>query len=280
MNTRDGKLTAKDGLSLYWKGWLPDHTPKAVIHLIHGYADHIGRYQNVVNELIPAGYAIFGNDHRGHGKSEGKRGHVESFQDFINDERQFALEVIRPSFPDTPCFMLGHSMGSIIAINYVEQHQDHLKGLVLSGTGSLPGKGIPKAIIIITKILSRVLPGIHVKSPLPPEFISRDPEVVSAFINDPMVFNVITPRLAEQLQRYLLIGASNTQRINLPVLIQHGSEDTSFSGQQELLDGIAAQDKTLKIYEGLRHEVYNELPGDRAKVLSDLHAWLDSHLKF
>lgn len=278
MNTRDGKLTAKDSLSLYWKAWLPDGAPRAVVHLIHGYAEHIERYQNVVNELIPAGYAIFGKDHRGHGKSGGKRGHVESFQDFIDDERQFALEVIRPAFPDTPCFMLGHSMGSIIAINYAEQHQDHLKGLVLSGTGSSPGKGIPTAIMVITKILSRVLPGIHVKSPLPPEFISRDTDVVRAYVNDPLVYNVITPRLAEQLQTYLLIGASNAQRISLPVLIQHGSADTSFSGQQELLDGIAAKDKTFILYEGLRHEVYNEIPGDRATVLSDLHAWLDRQL--
>lgn len=278
MNTRDGKLTAKDGLSLYWKAWLPEGTPKAVVHLIHGYAEHTGRYQNIVNELVPAGYAIIGKDHRGHGKSGGKRGHVESFQDFIDDERQFALEVIKPSFFDTPCFMLGHSMGSIIAVNYVAQFQDHLKGLVLSGTGSSPGKGIPRAIIVITKILSRLLPGIHVKSPLPPEFISRDAEVVKAYVNDPLVYNVITPRLAEQMQTYLLIGAAKTQRISLPVLIQQGSADTSFSGQQELLDGIASKDKTYKLYEGLRHEVYNELPGDRAKVLSDLHAWLDRHL--
>ena len=278
MNTRDGKLTAKDGLSLYWKAWLPEGTPKAVVHLIHGYAEHTGRYQNVVNELVPAGYAIIGKDHRGHGKSGGKRGHVESFQDFIDDERQFALEVIKPSFPDTPCFMLGHSMGSIIAVNYVAQFQDHLKGLVLSGTGSSPGKGIPMAIIVITKILSRLLPSIHVKSPLPPEFISRDAEVVKAYVNDPLVYNVITPRLAEQMQTYLLIGAASTQRISLPVFIQHGSADTSFSGQQELLDGIAAVDKTCKLYEGLRHEVYNELPADRARVLSDLRSWLDSHL--
>ena len=279
MDTREGRLTAKGGLSLYWKAWLPDGAPRAVVHVIHGYAEHIGRYSNVVSELVPAGCAIFGNDHRGHGKSGGKRGHVNSFQEFIDDERLFSLEVIRPAFPDLPCFLLGHSMGSIIALNYAEQHPDGLKGLILSGTGSLPGKGIPRAIMAVTKILSRVLPGIHVKSPLPPEFISRDPELVRAYIEDPLVFDVITPRLAEQMQRYLLIGASNAGQISLPVLIQHGSADTSFSGQQELLDGIAARDKTLMLYEGLRHEVYNELPADRARVLSDLHAWLDNHLK-
>ena len=193
-------MTAKDGLALYWKAWLPDNTPRAIVHVIHGYAEHIGRYQNVVNELVPNGYAIFGNDYRGHGKSGGKRGHVNRFQEFIEDERLFPLNVIRPTFPNVSCFMLGHSMGSIIAINYAEQYPDDLKGLVLSGTGSSPGKGISRAIMIITKFLSRILPDIHVKSPLPPEFISRDPEVVRAYVKDPLVFNVITPRLAEQMQ--------------------------------------------------------------------------------
>ena len=278
MNTREGRLTAKDGLSLYWKAWLPDNAPRAVVHVIHGYAEHIERYQNVVNELVSTGYAIFGNDHRGHGKSGGKRGHVNRFQEYIEDERLFSLNVIRPTFPNIPCFMLGHSMGSIIAINYAEQYPDDLRGLVLSGTGSSPGKGISRTIMIITKILSRILPDIHVKSPLPPEFISRDPEVVRAYVKDPLVFNVITPRLAEQMQRYLLIGASKAKQISLPVLIQHGSADTSFSGQQELIDSITAPDKTFKLYEGLRHEVYNELIADRDKVLSDLHTWLDNHL--
>ncbi len=227
MNTRDGHLTAKDGLSLYWKAWIPDGAPKAVLHILHGYAEHVERYRNVVHALVPAGYAVFGEDYRGHGKSKGKRGHVERFQDYIDDTRQFALDVIRPSFPGIPCFMLGHSMGSIVAVNYVVQYESHLKGLVLSGTGSLPGKGISKAIIALTKILSK------------------------------------------QMQTYLLIGASNAQRISLPVLIQNGSEDASFSGQQELFDSIAAKDKTYKLYEGLRHEVYNELPADRIGLCVD-----------
>jgi alpha-beta hydrolase superfamily lysophospholipase len=278
VNIREGNLTSKKGLDLYWKAWTPEGKPKATIHLIHGYAEHVARYINVVNELVPSGYAIFGTDHQGHGRSNGRRGHVESFQNFIDDERQFALEVIRPAFPDIPCMMIGHSMGSLIAMNYTEQYPEGVKALVLSGTGSLPGKGIPKAIMTITKILSRILPGIHVKSPLPPEFISRDPEVVKAYVNDPLVYNVITPRLAYEMQRYLLIGAENAWRITKPVLILHGSEDTSFSGQQKLFDTIGSTDKTLKIYEGLRHEVFNELPDDRAQVLSDLHAWLDAHV--
>ncbi len=278
MNTLSGTFTTQDGTTLYWKAWLPDGTPKAVIHLIHGYAEHIDRYGNVVNELVPAGYAVFGNDHRGHGRSQGRRGHVKSFQDFIDDERQFYTQVIRKELPDTPYFVLGHSMGSLIAMNYVEQNPDELKGLVLSGTGSQPGTDIPKILITLTKILSKILPAIHVKSPLPPEFISRDPDVVKAYVDDPLVYNVITPRLAHEMNRYVVLGAEKAFMIKTPVLIQLGSQDTAFSGQKELYEKIGAKDKSFKLYDGLKHEVYNELPNDRAKVLSDLHTWLDKHV--
>jgi alpha-beta hydrolase superfamily lysophospholipase len=191
-----------------------------VIHLIHGYAEHVERYGNVVNELVPAGYAVFGNDHRGHGRSQGRRGHVRSFQEFIDDEKQFAAEVIRTRVPGVPYFVLGHSMGSLIALNYVEQTGNGLKGLVLSGTGSQPGTDIPKILVSLTKILSRILPAVHVKSPLPPEFISRDPEAVKAYVNDPLVYNVITPRLAHEMNRYVVLGAQNASKIQAPVLIR------------------------------------------------------------
>ena len=278
MKTQSGNFKAQDGTSIYWKGWTPDNAPKAVVHVIHGYAEHIDRYGNVVGELLPAGYAVFGTDHRGHGKSEGKRGHVMSFQEFIDDEKQFQRDVIRAKFPNLPCFVLGHSMGSLIAMNFVEQSAEGIRGLVLSGTGSRPGTDIPKILLAATRILSSLLPSIHVKSPLPPEFISRDPEVVRAYVEDPLVYNVITPRLAHEMNRYVVIGAQNAGRIQIPVLIQLGSRDTAFSGQRDLFEMVGAKDKTFKLYEGLKHEVYNELAQDRIKVLQDLRSWLDAHV--
>jgi acylglycerol lipase len=278
MKTQTGTFKAKDGSSIYWKGWFPDNAPKAVVQIIHGYAEHIDRYGNVVNELLPAGYALFGTDHRGHGHSDGKRGHVNSFQEFIDDEKQFRREVIDAKFPTLPCFVLGHSMGSLIAMNYIEQSPEGVKALILSGTGSKPGTDIPKFLIILSKILSKIMPAVHVRSPLPPEFISRDRDVVKAYVDDPLVYNVITPRLAHEMNRFMVLGAQNASKIQIPVLIQLGSKDTAFSKQKELFDLIGAKDKTYKLYEGLRHEVYNELIADRTVVLADLKAWLDAHV--
>jgi len=277
MTTKDGRFKARDGLSLYWKAFIPDSAPKALLHIMHGYAEHIDRYKNVIDELVPSGYAVAGTDHRGHGRSEGKRCHVKSFDEFIADEKQFADEIIKPMFPGIPYFVLGHSMGSIIAMNYAEQYP-HMRALVLSGTGAGSGPAVPKVLQLLTRILSHLVPGIHVKSPLPADFISRDPEVVKAYVADPLVYDVITPRLGEQLQTYNERGYRNANRLVMPTLIQYGSEDTSFKGQNDLFQAVGASDKTIKVYEGCRHEVYNELPEARARVLSDLHAWLDKHL--
>ncbi len=119
-----------------------------------------------------------------------------------------------------------------------------------------------------TREVSALPPGVHIP----------DLDVVKAYVDDPLVFNVITPRLAEQMNTYTVIGASNAGRIKAPVLIQFGSLDTALSGQKELFDTIGAPDKTFKRYDGLKHEVYNELPQDRARVLSDMRTWLEAHV--
>ena len=278
MITKEGRFKAQDGLSIFWKAYIPEGAPKAVVHIIHGYAEHIDRYRNVIDELVPAGYAIVGNDHRGHGRSEGKRCHVKSFEEYIADEKQFVDEIVKPLFPGIPYFLLGHSMGSQIAMNYAERYPRDIKALVLSGTGAGPGPAIPKALHFITRIASRLIPGVHIKSPLPPEFISRDPEVVKAYVEDPLVPNVVTPRLGEQMWTYNAIGYQNAGKLTMPTLIQYGTADTSFSGQNDFFQAVGTSDKSIKAYEGFRHEVYNELPQDRARVLSDLHTWLDKHL--
>jgi len=248
------------------------------VHVIHGFAEHIDRYKNVIDELVPAGYVVAGTDHRGHGRSEGKRCHVTSVEEYIADEKQVADEIIKSNFPDLPVFLLGHSMGSLIAMHYAERYPNDIRSLVLSGTGAGPGPAIPKALHFLTRIASRLIPGVHIKSPLPPEFISRDPEVVKAYVEDPLVYDVITPRLGEQMWTYNAIGYDNAGKITMPTLIQYGTEDTSFSGQNDFFRAVGASDKTIKAYEGFRHEVYNELPPARARALADLHAWLDNHL--
>jgi alpha-beta hydrolase superfamily lysophospholipase len=276
LEQRQGTVTVSGGLELFWQAWLPQQV-RAAILLVHGFGEHSGRYDNLVRILLPAGFGIWSIDHRGHGCSPGLRGHVNVFSDYVEDLRTYFTKIVAPETGDLPFFVLGHSMGSIIAMNYVTKYGDGLAGCVLSGTGSASPVG-GKALAALTAFFSRIIPRGRVKFPLPPEFISRDPEVVRAYKEDPLVHNKISFRLAAEMTRALGRGVKGIQGVNLPFLIQCGSEDESFIGQQQLFDGLQTEDKTLKIYPGLKHEVFNELEADRKQVLADLLQWLEGHI--
>ena len=276
MDYRQGKF-GLGRLELYWQAWLPQGQPRAAVLLAHGYGEHGGRYNNVVQTLVPEGIGIWALDHRGHGRSQGPLGHVDSFSDYVHDLHHFYTDIVLPQTAGLPLFVLGHSMGSIIAMNYISRHGESARGVVLSGTGSdLPPQ--KKGLSLLVKLLDKIAPKATIKFPLPPDFISRDPEVVAAYKQDPLVHNRISFRLIADMGRSLATGVRSLQKTDVPVLIQYGSLDESFIGQQQLFDGLKGPDKTLKKYQGLRHEVYNELETDRNKVLADLLQWINWHI--
>jgi alpha-beta hydrolase superfamily lysophospholipase len=273
MEKENGTITGLGGLELFWQAWLPESL-RAVVLLIHGFGEHSGRYGNVVESLVPEGIGIYALDHQGHGRSQGLQGHVDSFHDYVIDVHSFFTQVVLPAAGNLPVFVLGHSMGSIIAMNYVSMYSVGLAGCVLSGTGAASPLSENKVVSAATALLSTVAPKVRIKFPLPPEFISRDPQVVAAYKADPLVHDKMSFRLGRGMSTALAAGVVAIQGLDIPILIQCGSEDESFIRQQELYDGLRSRDKTLKIYQGLKHEVYNELEADRKGVLADLLTWL------
>jgi acylglycerol lipase len=187
-------------------------------------------------------------------------------------------DIIRKEYPNAPLFIVGHSMGSIIAMNLVENHPEGIKGVVLSGSGSYYGPNTKKSDILMSKIGSKLFPSIHIKFPMAPDFITHDAEVLDAYINDKLRCGKITPRLAEQLMSFLIEGAQNAGKIKMPMMLQYGTLDISFSKQKELFDNMGSKDKTYKSYEGFKHEVYNESPEMRVVALKDLHDWLNARI--
>lgn len=272
----EGNFSTFDGLNLYYQAWLPNGDPKAVIQLSHGVGEHSSRYSNVVNALVPAGFAIYTKDYRGHGKSEGEHAYVNSFTDWVNDEKEFT-KVVRRHEENVPLFLLGHSLGACIAILYAASQPDDLTGLVLSGTGTHVGDTVNPILVFLARFLAKIRPKWKTYAGLP-DHLSRDPDVVEKYINDPLVFTRYTFRLGNEIFRIWKILSSEISLIKIPILVQSGELDKIVTGVSELFSQVTAEDKTLKIYKGLFHEVYNELEADRVQVLANLKDWLINHL--
>lgn len=275
MRHEEGTFRGPRDARIYHQCWLPEAGAEAVLVIVHGLAEHSGRYANVVEHFVPAGYAVYGIDHIGHGRSEGTRVYVKRFEEYTDTLKTY-MAMVRNREPDRPVFLVGHSMGGLIGSLYLIERQGELAGAVLSGPAvKVPGN-ISPAVILAGKVLSALLPRFGL-IPLEAEGVSRDPAVVQAYVGDPMVHRgKTTARLAAELLRSMGRVMSEANRITLPILIVQGGEDRLVdpAGARSLYDRVGSRDKTLKIYEGLFHEVFNE--PEREQVLRDVESWLEA----
>ena len=161
MKHKEGKFKGYKGLSLYYQCWLPDKSPKAVLLVAHGLAEHSGRYKNLVNYFVPKGYAVYALDHRGHGKSEGTRSYVGRFSDYLADLKTF-FDKVRKEHRDAKIFLVGHSMGGTIAVAYAIEHQKELAGIILSGALLTAIGGVSPVLLAIAGVIAVVLPKMGV----------------------------------------------------------------------------------------------------------------------
>jgi acylglycerol lipase len=277
MKNLEGEFEGVDGTKLYYQAWVPEN-PKAIVQVVHGFAEHSGRYLNVVNQLLSLGFAIYAHDLRGHGKSGGEQNYVDSMDQFVEDEKKFH-DLIKQNYPGLKIFVLGHSMGSGIAIYFTKKYENLISGLILSGTGKYFGGESGKLKKAFAKQMSKIAPKMKAGSGLKVQFLSHDPEVVSAYKNDPLVhYRKITARLGWEMIKSFEEAPEIVAGLKLPVLIQKGSEDDLMTGTDELKNAFNTSDLTYKVYDGLYHEIYNELEKDRKKVLKDMSDWLEKHV--
>ena len=263
------------GLELFYRRWRPDGTPRAILLIVHGHGEHSGRYTNVVDWFVPRGYGVYAFDLRGHGRSPGKRGALESFGEFREDVRAF-LDLVRQVEP-APVVLVGHSLGGLIALNYALRGSDGLAGVVASGPVLCP-PGISPVLLWLTKVLDKVWPGLVLDSGLDTTALSRDPAAVQAYVNDPLVHSKGSARLAGEMMREVAWTQAHAAEMDIPCLILHGGQDRLCSprGSRSFIDKVTFADKEYVEYEGYFHELYNDL--GKEKVLSDLQAWLERHL--
>jgi alpha-beta hydrolase superfamily lysophospholipase len=277
VNHIEGNFRGVQNADIYYQAWLPKGEARAVLLVVHGLGEHCGRYMNVVDHFVPLGYAVYGFDHVGHGRSEGEREVVERFSDYT-ETLAIYLEMVKAWQPDKPIFLLGHSMGGLIVPYYLLDHQDGLRGAVISAPFVKIGDNISQATILMARVLSALAPRMGLV-PLDASGISSDPQVVQAYVNDPLVFHGKTPaRVGAEMLKAMLRVEGEAHGISLPFIVVQGSEDQLVDpgGAQMLLEKAGSADKTIRIYEGLHHEVFNE--PERSRVLEDVEAWLAAHI--
>lgn len=270
------ELTGNGGIALQAQAAIPA-TPKAVVSLAHGYGEHVGRHCHVIAALNARGYAVFGVDHRGHGASPGRRASTRRFDDYV-DDFHVLVERARSRFPALPRFVLGHSMGGLIATRYAIRYQRDLTGLVLSGPALIVGESVPAWQTRILIGLSRLLPDLPLL-PFTPGLLSRDPEVERRSLADPLCYHGRT-RLCLAREIYLAAADTRTHlsEITLPFFVMHGAADkvTSPHGSEMLYQQAKSTDKTLKLWPDDRHEIFNEL--DQEAVIATMCDWLDARV--
>jgi len=270
-------FTSSDGLSIYAQSWFPDAEVNGIVIIVHGYAEHSGRYSHVATTIVSAGYGAYALDHRGHGHSEGLRAHFDSMEEPIADLEQF-FQDIQARHPDLPIFLLGHSMGSVIALSITLRHQDRISGLILSGIPLDSEKTIPGVARSLGNFVRNFAPKMPLFPAVSADTISSDPKTIRQYNEDPLVYRgAWRVGLAGEILDTSEALRGRVQELTLPLLVLHGEQDeiSPVSGAKYVYENAASTDKTIHKYPGMRHEVFNEL--DRGKVLDELKRWLLAH---
>jgi len=273
----EGSFLGERNYRIHYRCWLPHVKTEALLLIVPGLAEHSGRYQKLADHFVPLNYGVFALDHQGHGKSEGLPGYIIRFEDYVLDLNTFST-IIRAEYPNPRIFMVGHSMGGAIAAAYAIRHQAVLTGLVLSAATLKVGRNISNTMTLMARGLSRLLPRLGLES-IDASAISRDPTVVAAYREDPLVYHgKIRARLGGELINAMRKIRKQMPQLKLPVLIMHGSADrlSDPAGSEMLYRGISSSDRTLNQYPGCYHEIFNE---PQCQALGDLKNWLSAHLK-
>ena len=275
MTRTDGTLTSRDGTELFFQHWQIDGPTKAVLCLVHGLGEHSGRYDHVAETFNAAGYAVIAFDTRGHGRSPGTRGHTPF--DRTMEDVTALLDRAAELYPGLPRFLYGHSLGGLIVLTHVLRVHPEITGVVATSPGLASPLLDQKLKIGAAKLLGSVLPTVTVPTGLDANLISRDPEVVKVYLDDPLVHDKSTLALGRDGALAAEYALEHAGEVDVPLLVVHGTGDeiTYARGSEEFVAKVPG-DKALHLYDGAFHETHNE--PESAQVLADTIAWLDAHV--
>ena len=268
-------LQSPTGKKLFYQSWHGEHDPKAIICIVHGFAEYSNRYAQMAEVFTRQGFHVYAFDRIGHGQSQGKRGHVDRYDHLLN-EVDMLLDLAKKDFPEVPLFIYGHSQGGNITLNYVLRRQPNVAGAIATGSWIYLGDSPSSFMQGLLTVLVRIFPRLAVPTGLKPEDISRDDEEVRKYREDPAVFSKITLRTAfEMFQGSEYLKQKHTSYT--PLLIMHGSADKIClpKGSKEFVANFTGTIQ-YKEWPGRFHEIHNE--HNREEVFQHTVDWINDQL--
>jgi alpha-beta hydrolase superfamily lysophospholipase len=277
MKVSDGFFEGVGGLRLYYRAWEVAQ-PRSAIVVVHGLGEHGGRYQALAQTLGAYGFSTFALDLRGHGLSDGRRGHVRRFEAFLQDVDRFRREVQGLVDVGVPLFLLGHSMGGLIALRYLEEFDTPFRGGVIVSPWLATAMPVPRWKVTLAGALNRVLPAIPIHSRLNMDDLSRDPAVVREYHDDPLVHSFVTPRLFSEASIAMGLVLQRSDRIHVPLMfiLAGGDRIVATPRSEAFARSLSARDVAIHVYPEAYHEVFNDL--DRSLAITDLRNWIATRL--
>jgi alpha-beta hydrolase superfamily lysophospholipase len=271
--SHEGTFAGHGGTPLFRRGWAPAGKPMAALVLVHGLGDHSGLYASVARHLVPRGYAVEAFDGRGHGRSPGPRGHIDSWDERRADLRAF-VEAVRLEHVGPPLFLVGNSAGGLGVLEYALRHPDGLAGVV-AASPAIGEVGVSAWLIALARLLSHVWPTFSLDVGLEVENLSRDPAEVRAIVDDPLFHTRATARGGDETLRAVAWTRAHAGELRVPLLLLHGSGDriTSPESSRSFLEAAGSTDKERREYAGAFHNLFHET--NASEVLADVADWLD-----
>jgi len=267
---------SRDGLDIFAQGWEPE-SPKAVVCLVHGLGEHSSRYAHVAEAFGKEGYAVFGTDLRGHGRSGGPRGHINSIEDFMQDI-DVLFEQARKRYPNLPFILYGHSLGGIQVLHYGLTRKPNVKGVIATSSGLHTAIEDQKVKVMMAKILGSLMPTVAIPSGLEAKHISRDEKVVQAYINDPLVHDKITLGFGKVMIGVTTRTLAHAGEFPLPLLLLHGKADQiAFPSSSTEVAGSLKDKCTLVLWDKGYHELHNE--PEKEEVFKTMTLWMNARLQ-
>ncbi|MBN1499298.1 MAG: lysophospholipase [Spirochaetes bacterium] len=272
----EGEFQGKNDTRIYFQSWKP-LKPKASVIIVHGVGEHSGRYMNLINKMDGKSISFYAADHRGHGKSGGKKGHTDFFMDYIHDLK-LLVNIVKNENSGLPVFLLGHSMGGTIACRYALTYQDDLSGLVLSGAGVKPIINKSDFFISAAKGISGLLPRLSISNGLIVEDLTHDEEVIRDYRADKLNHDRVTLRFSVEFLKNGEECINRAEELTLPLLLIHGGQDRicDVKGSQLIYERSSSIDKQIEIFEGLFHETMNEEGKMKETPLNTVSKWITS----